>query len=127
MLFIVAGVSITVLKTLSSSKPKMAAKHTYTKTSTASASAKAIYVGAEFDAEKLCLNGTDGLYATFNGSIIGHIAPEAMGLPDIGVEYFKKGMLHQKFKKPFKVRVINLESTVKLIGTGKQMYDLQVI
>ena len=126
MLFIVAGVSITVLKTLSSSKPKMAAKHTYTKTSTASASAKAIYVGAEFDAEKLCIE-TTGIYATFNGSTIGHIAPEAMAIPEVGIEYFKKGMIHPKFKKTFRVRVVNLESKVKLIGTGKQMYDLQVI
>ena len=102
------------------------ASKTYTKTSTASASAKSIYVGAEFDAQKLCIEPT-GIYATFNGSIIGHIAPEAMGIPDIGIEYFKKGMIHPKFKKTFKVRVTNVDSKVKLIGTGKQMYDLQVV
>ena len=105
----------------------MAAKHTYTKGSQGSASAKSIYVGAEFDAQKLCLNKDIGLYVTFNNNTIGHIALKDMGLSQVGEDFFKQGKLHMRFSKPFKVRVTNMESTIKLIGTGKNMYDLEVV
>jgi len=105
----------------------MAARHTYAKTSQGSVTAKSIYVGAEFEANKLCLNKDEGLYVTFNGSTIGHIALKDLFLGEVGEKFFKEGKMHMKFKKAFKVKVISVESTVPLIGTAKQMYDLQLI
>ncbi len=105
----------------------MSAKHTYTKVNANTASTKSIYVGAEFEASKLCLNEDIGIYVTFANNIIGHIALKDLGLTEQGEEYFKKKMLPVKFRKPFQVKVINMESNVKLIGTGKQMYDLSIV
>ena len=106
----------------------MAAKHTYTKGAPGSSSAKAIFVDAEFDANKLTINDDKtGMYVTFNNNTIGHVALKDMGLDETGENFFRKGMLHKKFTKTFRVKVINTNSSVKLIGTGKQMYDLQVI
>jgi hypothetical protein len=105
----------------------MAARNTYPKASQGSASAKSIYIGAEFDASKLCLNKDIGLYVTFNNNTIGHIALKDMALPPAGEEFFKQGKLHVKFNKSFKVKVINMESDIKLIGTATKMYDLQVV
>jgi hypothetical protein len=109
----------------------MSAKHTYSKINSNTVTAKSIYVGAEFDAQKLCMNKDNGinigLYVTFNNNTIGHIALKDMGLPPVGEEFFRQGKLHFKFNKSFKVIVTNTESTAKLIGTGKQMYDLQVL
>jgi len=105
----------------------MAAKHTYAKINGATATIKSIFVGAEFDANTLVVN-TTGIYATFcDGKTIGHIAVEDMALNETGQKFFKEGKVHMKFKKQFRVRVKSVDSTVKLIGTGSKMYDLEVI